>query len=337
MRKLLGYWYIAAPSRELGSRPIRREVEGEALVLFRDSRRAPQALVDRCAHRGMALSRGRVVGDCVECPYHGWQYSGSGALCAVPALCEGERVPQPESMRAFPVIEQDDHLWVWLGSESPRGGPPRFPRSGEAGWKTFFMHTRFEASVEDCLENFLDVPHTIFVHRGLFRGGSLEPTRARISWGPDGASAEFLNEKPLAGFGPRLVFPRGTRMRHVDRFILPSITRVDYEFGDDSAFTITSQCTQRGEFEVDVTTAITWRLPREIPFLGSFLRWYCRRVIRQDVEVLAFQGEQSRRFGRTQLHTDADLLGRHIARLRRRAAEGLVEERETVEEVTLRI
>src|SRR5437773_12453990 len=105
MVTLRDFWYIAAPSREVGRQPVRRVVEGETLVLFRDSVGKVQALIDRCAHRGMALSRGRVVGDCVECPYHGWRYDGAGAVRAVPALCAGERLPQPRSMRAYPTRE----------------------------------------------------------------------------------------------------------------------------------------------------------------------------------------------------------------------------------------
>jgi phenylpropionate dioxygenase-like ring-hydroxylating dioxygenase large terminal subunit len=223
------------------------------------------------------------------------------------------------------VVEQDGHLWVWLGGEPPAAGPFHFPHHGEEGWSTVFLHTRFRAPVEACLENFLDVPHTIFVHPGLFRSSRLRRTRVRLQRLPDGVEAEFLDEAPLAGFGPRLMFPRGTVMRHTDRFILPSISRVDYAFGEDYRFIITSQCTQREEHTVDVVTAITWRLPVPRWIARPFIGWYCRRVIRQDVDTLAVIGRQIERFGNTCLQTAADLLGRHISRLRRRAAEGMVE------------
>jgi phenylpropionate dioxygenase-like ring-hydroxylating dioxygenase large terminal subunit len=322
MLKLNGYWYIAAANRELGPNPICRLVEAEPLVLFRDSRGNPHALIDRCAHRGMALSCGRVVGDCIECPYHGWQYDGDGKLCAVPALCDGEKLPQPKTMIHYPVVESDEHIWVWIGQESPSGPPFHFPKCGEAGWTTFFLETKFEAPVEACLENFLDVPHTLFVHPGLFRGNAARQTRARIRRFHTSVEAEFLDEQPLEGFGPRLLFPRDTVLRHTDRFILPAISRVDYAFGEEYAFIITSQCTQRAEYLIDVTTAITWKLPLPAWLIRPFLRWYCRRVIQQDVGVLKILGDQSRQFGVTCLSTTADLLGTHIRGLRRQAAEG---------------
>lgn len=324
MLRLENYWYIAAAGQELVRRPIRRVIEGETLVLFRDAAGRPHALIDRCAHRGMALSCGRVVGDQIECPYHGWRYDGSGALRAVPALCVGEETPRPRTMLSYPVAERDGHLWVWLGRQPPTRPPFAFPHRGEAGWTTFFMHTRFGAPIETCLENFLDVPHTLFVHPGLFRDGRQRPTRARVRRFHDSAEAEFLDEQPLQGFGPRLLFPENTVMRHTDRFILPSITRVDYTFGEQYAFIITSQCTQRAEFVVDVTTAITWRLRLPAWLIRPFLRWYCRRVIRQDVDVLSVLGEQIRRFGVTYCSVSADLLGSHIRGLRHQAAEGII-------------
>jgi len=329
--KIGGYWYIAAPSAELQKQPIRRVVEGETLVLFRDGSERPHALVDRCAHRGMALSQGRVIQDCIQCPYHGWKYDGTGRLREVPALCTDETLPQAKSMRTYPVREQEKHLWVWIGEDEPTRDPFHFPHYGEEGWNTFFMHNRFEAPVDMCLENFLDVPHTIFVHPGLFRNEDQQPTRARIRRFADSVEAEFLNEKPMAGIGPRLVFPRGTVMKHADRFILPSISRVDYGYGTDAGFVITSQCTQREEYAVDVTTAIAWKLPLPTWIAGPFLRWYCNRVIQQDVEVLKIQGAQLKEFGRSFTHTSADLIGRHILALRRRAAEG----GEALEEISL--
>ena len=345
MLKLENFWYIAAPSRALESRPIRREVEGEVIVLFRSSSGETHALEDRCRHRGMALSAGRVAGDCIVCPYHGWRYGGCGRLEHVPALCEEERLPRLAA-KSYPVAERDGHLWVWIGAEAPRGEPFHFPGYGEPGWSGFYMHTRFEAPVEACLENFLDVPHTVFVHPGLFRGKRQKATRVRVRQAGDEVEAEFLDEGELDGFGPRLLFPRGTEMRHTDRFILPSISRVDYAFaerdapGDGHAFIITSQCTQRAESVVDVTTAITWRLPLPRwcgPLVKAFLKPYCRKVIRQDVAMLAVQGRQWQRFGAgaALCHTGADLLGKSIGLLRRRAAEGLPGGPEVVKEAQL--
>ena len=316
MRVIEDAWYIVAPSTKLHKKPIQRDVEGKTIVLFRDDRGAPHALLDKCLHRGMRLSEGRVKEGCIQCPYHGWEYDGNGRVVRVPALDSSRAGPSVHSARSFPICEQDGHIWIWLGDEQPSFKPFRFPHYGEKGWSTFFMYTRFNAPVEACLENFLDVPHTIFVHPGLFRDVKQTATRVRITRNDDSVMAVFLDEPVLKGIGPRLCLPRGIRMHHTDQFILPSISRVDYDFGESHSFIITSQCTQLSEMVIDVTTAITWRLPLPALIGHAFLRPYCRMVINQDVRLLDKLGKQIEKYGVTTLDTPADLLGSHIIELR---------------------
>jgi phenylpropionate dioxygenase-like ring-hydroxylating dioxygenase large terminal subunit len=113
----------------------------------------------------MALSLGRVTDDHLECPYHGWRYNQSGICALVPSLGELAKLPKIR-VRSFPVIEQDGYIWIFPGEPSLPGGPFHFPCFGEKDWTSFKMKTRFAASVEACLENFLDCPHTVFVHKG---------------------------------------------------------------------------------------------------------------------------------------------------------------------------
>jgi hypothetical protein len=60
-------------------------------------------------------------------------------------------------------------------------------------------------------------------------------------------------------------------------------------------------------------------------------------VIRQDVRVLNAIGGQIKRFGRSHVSTDADLLGRHILALRQQAAAGRGAPPEATREVVLNI
>src|SRR2546430_7432436 len=107
------YWYVACPASELGRRPIARTLLGTPLVLFRSEQGSPAALLDRCAHRNLPLSEGRVIGEQIECAYHGWRYDGQGRCRRVPAFAEtgghnGRPVParppgeQPGETCGFP-------------------------------------------------------------------------------------------------------------------------------------------------------------------------------------------------------------------------------------------
>jgi len=332
--RLREYWYIAAEARALTT-PIRRQILGEHLVLFRDDRGEPAALRDRCAHRNMRLPAGRVRDGAIECPYHGWRYSRDGACVAVPSLPDEAALPAAR-VDAFPALERDGFIWVWMGSSAPSREPFRFEHAGERGWTTFRMTTRFEASAFACLENFLDVPHTVYVHRGWFRSAAARTTKTRVRTERDGAVVEFDEKPERQSVVARLLFPKRGKLEHTDRFVMPSTSRVDYGFGPNRHFIITSQCTPVSELETDVYTVITFRFGAIAPLVRLYFEPLSRRILRQDVDILREHSAQIRRFGGARYtFAETDLIGPRILRLWNDAING----RETAEsesEVTIR-
>ncbi len=312
------HWYVAARAGAVARRPVASTVLGEPLVVFRGAHGRPAALVDRCLHRNLALSAGRVVGGGLECPYHGWRYDAAGRCTLVPSLGEG-RCP-PGRVRAYPAVESDGYVWVFVGEGAPASGPFRFPHLGEPGWTTFRMRTRFEASAFACVENFLDCPHTVFVHGGWFRAREPRALSARVRRGADRVDVEFVDEAPGPSVVSALFFPPGAPLVHTDRFFLPAVSRVDYRFGPRRHFIITSQCTPVSEHETLVDTVITFRFGRLAPLVRLVFEPVARRILRQDVRILARQTANLRRFGGPRfVSTESDLFARHIQALWREA------------------
>lgn len=333
---LKNYWYIAAQTHELGSRPISRAIFGEPTVLFRCATGEVGALLDRCAHRNMALSLGRVVNQCVECPYHGWQYDRAGRCAVVPSLGDNGKLPNV-SVKSFPVVEQDGYLWLFTGAETPAGRPFDFPHYDEPGWTSFKMKTRFPASVEACLENFLDCPHTVFVHKGWFRSHDTRALTAIVRRHVDSVAVEFKGEPVSRSVVTRLLFPKGKALKHTDRFLMPNISRVDYDFGPDHHFIITSQCTPISEQETEVFTVISYRFGRIGPLVRLFFEPLCRHIIKQDVDILRAHSRQLEQFaGPRYSNIEADLLGLHIQSLRAHAERGEPPPDEVEREITIR-
>jgi phenylpropionate dioxygenase-like ring-hydroxylating dioxygenase large terminal subunit len=312
-------WYIAAESSEVGLRPVAVNLYGERMVLFRGEDGEAIAIEDRCAHRNMPLSQGRVVRGCVECPYHGWQYDARGACVHMPSLGPVPKLPA-HKVRRFQSHEADGFIWTYLGEGTPHSEPFRFPHCGERGWTSFRMKTRFAATVEACLENFLDCPHTVFVHQGWFRNHDQRQLKARVCANGKDVTVAFQGEPITKSLVSRLFFPKGRELRHTDQFIMPNVSRVDYDFGPDRHFIITSQCTPIAEYETEVYTMITYRFGFIGPLVRLLLEPVCRKVIRQDVKVLNAQTEQLKRFGGPRFaHIETDLLGLKIQSMRRRA------------------
>jgi len=334
---LKDFWYIAAESRELDSKPISRIVFGERIVLFRTSPGGrPAALTDRCAHRNMALSAGKVIDGCVECPYHGWRYNGAGGCVAIPSL--GEMCDLPKAaVRSFLTTESDGYIWVFPG-DSPDGTAPfSFPRLNEPGWVSFRMKTRFDGSVEACLENFLDCPHTVFVHKGWFRSHDTRALTAMVRRRKNCAEVDFKGEPISPSIVSRLLFPKGKELRHTDRFLMPNLSRVDYDFGPERHFIITSQCTPISDVETEVYTVITYRFGKLGKLVRLFFEPLCRRIIRQDVDILRAHSQQLRHFhGASYQHVQTDLLGLHIQSLRSRCERNEMPLPESEQEITIR-
>jgi phenylpropionate dioxygenase-like ring-hydroxylating dioxygenase large terminal subunit len=320
---LRDYWYIACESGELKGKPLARTLFAQHLALYRDEVGKPAALLDRCAHRNMALSLGKVVNGCLECPYHGWRYDAAGHCEAVPSL--GPDAPIPSSIRipSFRCMEQDGYVWVHCSEKEPTGLPFSFPNATDPEWTTFRMKTRFPASVESCLENFLDCPHTVFVHKGWFRNPYARSLTALVRRLPDSVEVEFKNEPTSDSVIARLLYPKGQPLKHTDRFLMPNLSRVDYDFGPKHHFIITSQCTPISEMETEVYTVMTYRYGPWASLIRLFFEPMSRHIIKQDVDILAAQTKQLKLFGGPKFsHVETDLLGLHIQSMRRQADRG---------------
>lgn len=315
-------WYIACRSRELRSKPKQVTMFSTTFVLWRDESGTVRVLLDRCAHRNAPLSEGQVENGCIVCPYHGWNFEGSGACSKIPSLAEGRPLPQSAKVPASAACEQDGY--VWMCPNNPPASPPRrFTNCGDAGWTTFHMHTRFEGSLEACLENFLDCPHTATVHRGWFRNPDPREMDAVVRRYPDSVEVEFENEPTTDSWISQLFYPKNAKLKHTDRFIMPNLSRVDYHFGDNHHFIITSQATPVDDGVTDIYTVITFRYGKMGWLVRLLFEPMSRHIIQQDVDILKIQGENVRRFGGEHYaHVETDLIALHMQSLRRRAERG---------------
>ena len=317
------WWYPACTSRELGRTPLPVTLMDLPFVLFRDDAGTAHALVDRCPHRNVPLSLGRVQPDgTLQCAYHGWRFDGTGRCTAIPA--RGVPPAAGSSARdaeARPVREQDGIVWLW-GSADDDGSPARAPfalpdlGAGSNVGEVVFRQD-MDCTVHASIENALDVPHTAFLHGGLFRrpgrGPVVEAVRTDLV---DGVEVRYIGEP--AGFGP--IRFQGHTFDHWDRFFLPSIAQVEYRVGDavhivNSILHLPLSATRTRAWFV-----LRFRSPLPAAVVGPIVRARGRAILRQDVDMLGEQTANIRRFGGERYtSTELDLLGNAIWRLLRQA------------------
>ncbi|MGC4001081.1 MAG: aromatic ring-hydroxylating dioxygenase subunit alpha [Anaeromyxobacter sp.] len=317
-------WFVACRSDALRARPLAVQVLGRPLALFRGPGGAPGALEDRCPHRNAPLSAGRVRGGELECPYHGWRFDGRGGCLAVPGL---EAPPSAGAVRAeaFACAEQDGYVWVWSSpGDPPPAPPPRFPWLGARGYHTARRELTVQGSLQAALENTLDVPHTAYLHGGLFRtAGAGHAIEVEVRRFADRCEAVFSGEPRPSGLVGRLLAPGGGEVEHVDRFLLPSIAQVEYRLGAASHLVATTAMTPEAPGRTRLFAVVTWRLPLPGWLVRAVLTPVAGRILAQDARMLALQAENVRRFGGERFtSTRLDVLGPQIAQLLERAARG---------------
>ncbi len=166
-------WYAVLESSEVRrGRAVGVTRLGEKLVFWRDARGALTCFADLCPHRGAALSLGRVVGDCLECPFHGFQYDQTGACRVIPA--NGRTAPTPPSnrVRTYPTRDAHGFVWMWWGAASSALPPIPFFRDLDGGFRYSTLRDHWAVHYSRAIENQLDVVHLPFVHATTIgRGG----------------------------------------------------------------------------------------------------------------------------------------------------------------------
>jgi phenylpropionate dioxygenase-like ring-hydroxylating dioxygenase large terminal subunit len=290
-------WMIAAQTEEVRTQPVARIVDGVALVLYRDSTGAIVALEDRCPHKNVALSLGRVQGSTLQCRYHGWRFDGAGCVVDVPCRSPDEKLPNCRVPR-FRAVERDGWIWVNLADpDSVITEPPSYPRLPDHRW--FELQYVVDGPVDLILENGLDCSHTGFAHEGLFRGAPKQFVTARIEETPTGVRAETLGEDTAGAKDTRSLFGAGRnqKMRHIDEVVLPHTLLVDYWIGAAAHVATILVCTPEGNGRTRVYNRTGVRYGWLTRLIALYMRWLVPRVVAQDVAILNSQAERIRRFG----------------------------------------
>lgn len=165
-------WYVAALSTEVTDAPLARTLLNEQMVLYRDTKGAAIVLEDRCVHRQAPLSLGEVIGDHLQCGYHGFTYDRTGACVRVPSQA---RIPPGACVRAYPVIEQQGFVHVWPGDPARAEGqtPFDFPFVDNDGWNSRYASLRGNFDYRLLIDNLMDLTHLAFTHKKTIGAGGV--------------------------------------------------------------------------------------------------------------------------------------------------------------------
>jgi len=174
MSFLRNAWYAACWARDLtGDAPVAKTILGDPMVLWRTDAGAPVALEDRCCHRHLPLSRGRLTGPTIQCGYHGLEFDASGACVKVPGQ---SRIPPGAAVASWPASERHSMIWVWPG-ELAKADPALIPDLwwlDDPRWACAPGYLHVKADYRLLIDNLLDLTHVSYLHKRTLAGDPRE-------------------------------------------------------------------------------------------------------------------------------------------------------------------
>lgn len=303
------YWYIVGESLELtGDKVLSRTILNEAVVCYRNRQGQVVAIQDRCIHRCVPLSCGAVKNGELTCAYHGWVYGEKGRVVSIPSEDKNSKIPIGRlHAKTFQVLEQDGYIYVCLQPGLLTPPRPRLlsqlniPSRGRIRLKN-----RFRNSMANCVENYIDVPHTAYVHLGVFRKPKAQPLHTTVSREDGSIHITYHGETLNLGYFSWFLNPQGKEITHTDHFYAPCTTSVHYYLPGGYRYSITSHAVPVQDMETLVYTDIGYDFGVWTPFSASLVRHQAQTVIDQDIDILDRQGQNIEKYGEKFYCTGAD-------------------------------
>jgi 3-ketosteroid 9alpha-monooxygenase subunit A len=159
-------WFQVAYSDEIASGELKKLAYfGKALILLRGEDGRARVFDAFCPHLGAHIGvGGTVVGNGVRCPFHAWEFDGSGRCVGIPYA---RRIPPRAEIRPWLVREKNGMILVHFDKQ---GRPPAFevpevPEYGSDEWTDYFRRDFvIRSQAQDLAENTVDPAHFKYVH-----------------------------------------------------------------------------------------------------------------------------------------------------------------------------
>ena len=190
-------WYAAVWADEIGHQPFARTICDQPILIYRQENGDAVAIGNRCPHRFAPLNLGRLVGDEIECPYHGLRFSPQGKCTHNP---HGAGViPSAARVPVYPAVERHGLIWLWFGDEAKCDDSqiPDFSCLVDTSkFATVKGTIHMAANYEVITDNLVDLSHVEFVHEGILGSDAIKRGKHTVvqdgltihsnRWCPDG-------------------------------------------------------------------------------------------------------------------------------------------------------
>jgi phthalate 4,5-dioxygenase oxygenase subunit len=180
--------------------PVKAQVFGEDLVVFRDTNGRVGVMDEYCPHRRVSLVFGRNEDCGLRCLYHGWKMDVQGNVLEMVSEPAASGMAQKVKHLAYPVTEWGGFVWAYMGppDTQPAFEPPAWAPTADA--KVTIAKAIIPCNWAQILEGAIDSAHSSSLH-------SSDMVPARV----EGAEATDTNWlRPSTDKAPRMQVERGS-------------------------------------------------------------------------------------------------------------------------------
>jgi phenylpropionate dioxygenase-like ring-hydroxylating dioxygenase large terminal subunit len=154
---------VVAACSEISRRPLRRQILNEPLVMYRGESGAVIVMDDTCPHRFAPLSAGILLGDRIQCPYHGIEFAPDGKCVRIPGQT---KIASKLAIQSYRTVERYGWVWAWIGEQSKADESllPDWPWLDDPSWDAHLYYYYVKANYLPVIDNLLDLAHVSFTH-----------------------------------------------------------------------------------------------------------------------------------------------------------------------------
>jgi phenylpropionate dioxygenase-like ring-hydroxylating dioxygenase large terminal subunit len=288
-------WYPVFYLDDLDQRkPARFTLLERDLVIWWDALAGTwRAFDDQCPHRLAPLSEGRVnAAGLLECPYHGWAFSGDGACQMIPQQAADERAETSRRacVAALPTAVCQGLLFVYAGDpEQAQQVPVPVIEpivDDPEGWTLLNTFRDLPYDALTLLENVLDPSHVPFTHHNTVgKRTTASPVNLQIT---ESGKQGFKGIWPE---GPR----QGTLGTQYTTFIAPALMWHDLTSQQFGRTLTVVYATPIRKGECRLFARFPFKFSSKLPafFLGLTPQWYSHisqnRILEDDQIFLHVQ------------------------------------------------
>ncbi len=298
-------WQVAAFSNEIvPGTPFARTLCNKALVMFRTASGKLVAMHDRCAHRNSPLSLGKIVGETLQCGYHGACFDAAGKCVSIPGqsvISMHARVP------TYPIVERHKLAWIWLGDAAKADVSliPNIEWMDSPKWACSRGYHHVEAHYQLLIDNLLDLSHETYVHGKTIGHDAVAESPVTV----EETVGQVIVQKDMRDCTPPPFYQHAARVHATDRvdrwqrttFTPPAICVIDVGVNPlppvrGGAMRFGGQVINLITPATDTTSHYFWAFARDCrldePALTEYLRHAVEATFTEDLVML--EGQQKR-------------------------------------------